>query len=116
MLIILRQSQRTFVDELAFVTSAGHANGGNWRAEAGLSGKGPTAIITDIGILRPHPKTRELMLTDLHPGHSIPEAEEATGWSLKHAHQCVETLPPSAAELIALRDLNERTAQAHRVG
>ena len=115
-LIILRQSQRTFVDELAFVTSAGHANGGNWRAEAGLSGKGPTAIITDIGILRPHPKTRELMLTDLHPGHSIPEAEEATGWSLKHAHQCVETLPPSAAELIALRDLNERTAQAHRVG
>ena len=112
-LVILRQSPRTFVGKLAFVTSAGHADGGNWRAEAGLPGKGPTAIITDIGILRPDAETRELMLTDLHPGYSAADAEEATGWPLKQAAQCAQTPPPSATELAALRDLNERTTRAH---
>ena len=112
-LVILRQSPRTFVDKLAFVTSAGHADGGNWRAEAGLPGKGPTAIITDIGILRPDAETRELMLTDFHPGYSAADAEEATGWPLKQAAQCAQTPPPSATELAALRDLNERTTRAH---
>lgn len=112
-LVILRQSPRTFVDKLAFVTSAGHADGGNWRAEAGLPGKGPTAIITDIGILRPDAETRELILTDLHPGYSAADAEEATGWPLKQAAQCAQTPPPSATELAALRDLNERTTRAH---
>ena len=112
-LVILRQSPRTFVDKLAFVTSAGHADGGNWRAEAGLPGKGPTAIITDIGILRPDAETLELMLTDLHPGYSAADAEEATGWPLKQAAQCAQTPPPRATELAALRDLNERTTRAH---
>lgn len=115
-MIILRQSPHTFVDKLAFVTSAGHAHGGNWRAESGLPGKGPTAVITDIGILRPHPETHELILTDIHPGRSVAEAVEATGWALNQADQCVATPPPSAAELAALRDLNERTARAHSSG
>jgi glutaconate CoA-transferase subunit B len=115
-LIILRQSPRTFVDKLSFVTSAGHADGGNWRAEAGLPGKGPTAIITDIGILRPDPGTRELVLTDLHLGHSVADAEAATGWPLKCADKCAVTPPPSTEELTALRDLNERTARAHSGG
>ena len=115
-LIILRQSPRTFVDKLAFVTSAGHSLGGNWRAEAGLPGKGPTAIITDIGILRPEPETRELELTDLHPGYGVADAEAATGWCLRVAEQCTATPPPSAQELAALRDLNERTARAHSGG
>ena len=112
-LIILRQSPRTFVDELAFVTSAGYAGGGNWRAEAGLPGKGPTVVITDIGVLRPDAESRELTLTDLHPGFAAADAVAATGWPLKVAAGCGETSPPSAAELAALRDLNERTARAH---
>ena len=115
-LIILRQSPRTFVDELAFVPSAGHAGGGNWRAEAGLPGKGPTAVITDIGILRPNPETNELTLSELHPGFTAADAEEATGWPLQVAADCGATPAPSATELAALRDLNERTARAHGGG
>jgi len=112
-LIILRQSPRTFVEKLAFVTSAGHADGGNWRQEAGLPGKGPTAVVTDIGVLRPHPESRELVMTELHPGFTTADAEAATGWPLKFTKTCVETPVPSVDELAALRDLNERTARAH---
>ena len=112
-LIILRQSQRTFVDELAFVTSAGHGSGGNWRAEVGLPGMGPTTVITDIGILRPEAESRELTLTELHPGFTVADAEKSTGWPLQVAENCSETLAPTTAELSSLRDLNERTARAH---
>jgi len=112
-LIILRQSPRTFVEELAFVTSAGHGCGGNWRARIGLPGKGPTAVITDIGILRPEEESRELTLTELHPGFTVADAEKATGWTLRVAENCGETVAPSAVELASLRDLNERTARAH---
>ena len=39
-LIILKQSHRTFVDKLAFVTSVGHGEGGDSRQRLGLPGKG----------------------------------------------------------------------------
>lgn len=110
--IIIRQSPRSFVDKLDFITSAGHGEGGAWRADAGLPGKGPTVIITDIGILKPDPRSREFMMTNLHPGYTIADAEAAVGWPLKQAAECAETPPPSALELAALRDINERTARA----
>jgi glutaconate CoA-transferase subunit B len=112
-LIILRQSPRAFVERLDFITSAGHLEGGDWRARVGLSGKGPTAVITDLGILRPEPGTRELVLTSVHPGATPSEAEAATGWPLRVAQDCGETAAPRPHELAALRDLNERTARAH---
>ncbi len=114
--IILRQSPRAFVDKLAFITSAGYADGGNWRADKSLPGKGPTVVISDIGIMRPHPESRELVMTDLHPGFTMADAEAATGWPLQSAATCGETPPPSAQELAALRDMNERTARAHAGG
>ncbi len=114
--IILRQSTRAVVDKLAFVTSAGHADGGNWRADNGLPGKGPTVVITDIGIMRPHRESRELVMTDLHPGFTMADAEAAVGWPLQRGDTCGETAPPTIEELTALRDLNARTARAHAGG
>ena len=110
---ILRQSPRALVERLDFITSAGHLEGGDWRARAGLPGKGPTAVITDLGILRPEPGTQELVLTSVHPGATRSEAEAATGWPLRIAADCGETPAPQPHELAALRDLHERTARAH---
>lgn len=94
--IILRQSLRTFVDKLDFVTSVGHLDGGDARERAGLPGRGPTVIITDLGILTAHPETREFQLSSLHPGVALEAVREATGWELKIAEDLVETPPPSA--------------------
>ena len=66
--IILRQKPRSFVEDLAFVTSVGHRHGGDSRGELGYDGAGPSIVITDIGILRPDPETKELTMTALHPG------------------------------------------------
>jgi glutaconate CoA-transferase, subunit B len=112
-LITLRQNPRAFVKKLDFLTSAGHFEGGDSRAKHNLPGKGPVAVITDLGILTPDPVTKELTLTHLHPGVSAEQAIAATGWELKVATKVETTEPPTATELRVLRDLNERTARAH---
>jgi glutaconate CoA-transferase subunit B len=105
-LITLRQNKRAFVNKLDFVTSAGHFDGGDSRKRMRLPGKGPTAVITDLGILTPDPETKELILTSLHPGVALEKVIEATGWPLKVAPKLSITEPPSEAELRVLRDLN----------
>ena len=112
-LIALRQGKRAFVETLDFVTSAGYLDGGDARAKLRLPGKGPTAVITDLGILTPDPETRELTLTSIHPGVEVEAVKAATGWPLKVAADLTTTEPPTARELEVLRDLKARTAKAH---
>ena len=112
-LITLRHSKRAFVNQLDFLTSSGHMEGGDSRERMQLPGKGPAAVITDLGVLTPDPVTRELTLTSVHPGVTAEKVVENTGWPLKVA-PVVETLaPPSENELRVLRELNERTRRAH---
>ena len=112
-LITLRHSPRAFCERLDFVTSAGHLSGGDSRGALHVRGRGPTAVITELGVLTPDPETRELVLTGLHPGISREQAVAATGWPLLTAAAVATTPPPSADELRVLRDLHARTARAH---
>jgi glutaconate CoA-transferase subunit B len=104
-IVIVRQSTRAFVDKVDFITSVGHGSGPGDREKLGLRGKGPTRVITDLGVLEPDPETRELVLTQVHPGVDADAAREATGWELKVAENLVTTDPPTDEELSALREL-----------
>jgi glutaconate CoA-transferase subunit B len=104
-IVIVRQSTRAFVEKVDFVTSVGHGNGKGTREKLGLRGKGPTKVITDLGILEPDPETRELVLTHLHEGVTVEQARENTGWALKVADDLQTTEPPTQEELKALREL-----------
>jgi glutaconate CoA-transferase subunit B len=115
-LITLRHSKRAMVERLDFVTSGGHLEGGDSRARMRFPGKGPTAVITDLGILTPDPVSKELTLTSVHPEVSIEKVIGATGWALKVAAQVNTTAPPTEIELRVLRELQERTARAHAAG
>jgi glutaconate CoA-transferase subunit B len=112
-LITLRQNTRAFVEKLDFVTSAGHIDGGHAREDLRLPGKGPTAVITDLGILTPDPDTKELTLTSVHPGVTVETVVAQTGWPLKVAASVKTTAEPTDQELAVLRDLQARTARAH---
>jgi glutaconate CoA-transferase subunit B len=112
-LITLRHNKRAFVEKLDFLTSGGHFEGGDSRSKRNLPGRGPTAVITDLGILEPHPETKELTLTSVHQGVTVEQVVAETGWALKVAEQVGTTEPPTERELAVLRDLNERTARAH---
>lgn len=112
-IMVLKHRARSFVERLDFVTSVGHREGDDSRAELGYPGSGPTAVITDLGVLRPNPTTRELTLVALHPGATAEEARAATGWDLKVAEETTTTEPPTREELRVLRDLHERTRAAN---
>jgi len=111
--IVIKQTKRSFVPKLDFLTSVGHLTGGDSRAKSGARGKGPTAVITDLGVMAPDPVTRELTLVALHPGITVERVREATGWELKVADELGRTAAPDAKELATLRDLQARTARAH---
>ena len=104
-IVIMRQSRRTFVDRVDFVTSVGFGTGAGSRDRLGLTGAGPRIVITDLGVLRPDPVTCELTMTSLHPGVRVEDARAATGWPLAMADGLAETDPPTDKELAVLRDL-----------
>jgi len=112
-LITLRHNKRAFVPKLEFVTSGGYLEGGDSRAKMRFPGKGPVAVITDLGILAPDPVTKELILASVHPGVNVEQVVAETGWPLKVAADLKTTPAPSEVELSVLRDLNRRTAEAH---
>lgn len=113
-LIVVRHSTRVFVDKLSFITSVGHGSGPGDRERLGLSGAGPVAVITDLGVLEPDPATRELTLVAVHPGIDVEQVVSATGWELRVADKVVVTEPPTAGELSTLRGLHAATNAAHR--
>jgi glutaconate CoA-transferase subunit B len=111
--VIMRQSRRSFVPRVDFITSFGFGDGGDHRQRLGIRTQGPTLVATDLCVMRPHPETRELTVSSMHAGVSREQIVEATGWPIRFADQVDETPPPTPTELEALRDLQARTARAH---
>ena len=111
-IVIVRQSRRTFADRVDFVTSVGFGDGEGARQRLGLTGAGPRLVITDLGTLRPAADSSELVLAGVYPGVSVEQVRENTGWDLAVSPDLAEIPPPSAAELTALRRLVPATRQA----
>ena len=65
-------------------------------------------MITDVGVLEPDPETKELVLTQIHPGATVEQAREQTGWELKVSDDVETTEPPTSEELAKLRELLDR--------
>ena len=109
--IVMKATPRSFVQRLDFQTSGGHFAG---RAASGARGRGPSVIVTDVGILKPHPETAEFALTTVYPGVPAEDARAAIGWPLTVLPTLETHAAPTAPELAALRALESRTAAAHR--
>jgi len=112
--VVLKQSTRSFVEELDFVTSAGFLRGHGERARRGLRGAGPQVVITDLGVLRPDPDTQELTLVARFANIEVDSIRLSTGWPLAIADAVSVIPPPTTKELRALRGLHKRTRIAHR--
>jgi glutaconate CoA-transferase, subunit B len=112
-LVVMKQTPRSFVARLDFRTSCGYLEGRGARRACQLPGAGPKAVITDHGVLRPNGASEELELAALYPGVTVEAARAATGWPLKVASTLEVIAPPEPRELEVLRDLHARTEAAH---
>jgi glutaconate CoA-transferase subunit B len=98
-IVLLRHSPRSFVGELDFITSVGR------ELDAASNGAPGSAVITDLGILRPSADDGELELVALHPGAELDDVREATGWPLRVREPLEVTAPVTERELSELRAL-----------
>lgn len=111
--VIMRQTRRSLVPRVDFVTSLGHGDGGDHRHRLGLRTLGPQLVATDLCLLRPDPETKELVVASIHPGVTREDVARETGWPVRFADHVEETPPPEERELAVPRDLKDRTARAH---
>lgn len=89
--VLMRQSARSFVPRVDFITS---------------SGRGLSKVITDLGVFTVDKGSGEpeLTLTAVHPGVELAEVRAATGWELTIAEDPPVTEPPTEHELRLLRE------------
>jgi glutaconate CoA-transferase subunit B len=106
--IVAPHSKRTFVERLDFRTTVGYGDGPGDRHSLGFRGRGPSAVITDLGVLEPDPETCVLTLTAIHPGVEVEQVEDATGFDLGVSDDLQVTEPATDEELEALRELVSR--------
>ncbi len=104
-IVVMRHRARAFVEQVDFVSSVGYGTGPDDRAVLGLRGRGPTRVITDLGLLEPDPETKELVLTAVHQGVSVEEVRAQTGWELQVSADLMITAPPTDAEVSTLRSM-----------
>jgi glutaconate CoA-transferase subunit B len=97
--VITKQTPRTFVEKVDFITT--------------VTRKNLSAVVTDMGILKPDSETGELVLVASHPGVSVEEVQEKSGWRLRIAEDIEESIGPTASELATLRHLELQSRKAH---
>ena len=104
--VIMRQSQRSFVERIDFRTSPGNlgADGARIRREGGWLGAGPSVVITDLGVYH-FGAEGEMRLDSLHPGVTLADVHGQMAWRPAVAERLVETAPPAPEELRLVREV-----------
>jgi glutaconate CoA-transferase subunit B len=105
--VIMRQSKRSFVESIDFRTSAGNLGGAadseRIRREQGWLGRGPSVVVTDLGIWH-FDESGEMRLDSVHHGASLDDVRAATGWEPKAAATLETTPAPTDSELRLIRE------------
>ncbi|MEA2675370.1 MAG: glutaconate CoA-transferase, subunit [Chloroflexota bacterium] len=105
--VIMRQSKRSFVERIDFRTSPGNLGGAaqseRIRREQGWIGRGPSVVVTDLGIWH-FDDDGEMRLDSLHPGATVDDVRAATAWDVRVADRLAETPAPTPNELRLIRE------------
>ncbi len=104
--IIMAHEKKRLPERVAYITSPGYGEGGDWRERVGLPRGGPAAVITTLAVLGFAPETHEMELRSWHPGASPEKVRANTGWDLRVAPDARETPPPTAEELRIIREVD----------
>jgi glutaconate CoA-transferase subunit B len=105
--VIMRQSPRSFVERIDFRTSPGNLGGAEAaeriRREQGWLGRGPSVVVTDLGIYH-FDERGEMRLDCLHPGATLEQVRAGMAWAPHVAAALATTPAPTAEELRLIRE------------
>ncbi len=102
-IIFMQQEKRRFVPALDYLTSPGWLDGPGGREKAGLPPGGPSAVITNMAIMRFDDRTREMYLAGCYPGIAPADVLDNMGFDID-VSRAEQVEPPSPQELEILRD------------
>lgn len=105
-LVAMHHERKRFVEKVDFITAPGYLQGGDTREKAGLTEGGAYQVITHLGIFGFDKTTRRMQLQALHPGASVEEVKERTGFEMLIPEDLSYTDPPTEEELRILRELD----------
>jgi len=102
---IMRHDQRRFVPQVDFITTPGYLSGPGARERAGLApGTGPYRVVSSLALLGYDAESKWMKLLAVHPGVTVQQVVENTGFALIIPPDVGENAPPSAEELRILRE------------
>ena len=105
--VIMRQSARSFVERIDFRTSPGNLGGAEHaegiRREGGWLGRGPSVVVTDLGIWH-FDESGQMRLDSLHPDATLDEVRATIGWEPRISERLADTPAPTAEELRLMRE------------
>src|SRR5262249_3537722 len=105
--VIMRQSPRSFVERIDFRTSPGNLGGADQaehiRREGGWLGRGPSVVVTDLGIWH-FGDDGEMRFDSLHPGATLEDVRASVGWEPQISGSLAHTPEPTVEELRLIRE------------
>ena len=102
-IIFMQHEKRKFPVKVDYLTSPGYLDGPGGREKAGLQPGGPTAVITNMGVMRFDYETKEMYLANYYPGITPQKILDNMEFSVD-VSKAVEATPPTERELKILRD------------
>ena len=106
MIVAIKHEKRRFVEKVDFVTSPGFLSGESTRYDAGLIAGGMYRVVTDLAILGFDKKTKNMKVEALHPGVTVEEIRDNTGFDILIDEDMKLTDAPTDEELSVLRHLD----------
>jgi glutaconate CoA-transferase, subunit B len=97
----MSHDRRTFVEHVDFVSGPGFISGHD-----GLRGAGPSLIVTPLCTMDFDPETHRARLATLHPGVTLDQVVESTGFAPIIPAHIATTPSPTADELAILRHID----------
>jgi acyl CoA:acetate/3-ketoacid CoA transferase beta subunit len=105
--VMRKQSPRTFVKKLDFLTTPGYLDGPGARERAGLpAGGGPFRVITQLGVYGFDDNSKRMQLMTLHPGATIDEVRQASEFEILIPGPVHTSKEPTDEQLRILRDID----------
>jgi len=105
-LVAMHHEKKRFVEKVDFITTPGYLRGGDSREKAGMTVGGTYKVITHLGIFGFDEESRRMRLETLHPGATVEEVKERTGFEMLIPRKIQYTKPPTEEELRILRELD----------
>ena len=103
-IVVNSHSKRIFVEKCDYISSLGWGEGGaDGRRKLGVPVGGPKYVLTPLCIMDFEEQSKRMRLKSVHPGVTVEEVVQNTGFELVLPEKVPQTEPPTREEMDILR-------------